>query len=70
MVLTGPEERVHNPPTGGVRVYEEALKAGLHFSLHPFIGKVLSKFSLSMGQVAPNSWRYIIGFLSLCSLHG
>ena len=69
MVLVGPERRVHNPPVGGVKVYEEALKASLHFSLHPFVEKVLDSFILSMAQVAPNSWRYIIGFLSLCNLH-
>ena len=54
IVLAGPEGRVHNPPTGGVGVYE-VLKAGLRFSLHPFVGKVLSKFALSMTQVTPNS---------------
>ena len=70
MVLEGPQERVHNPPAGGVGVYEEALKVGLHFSLHPFVGKVLDRFALGMAQVASNSWCYIIGFLSLCSLHG
>ena len=37
MVLARPQERVHNPPTGGLGIYEEALKAGLHFSLHTFV---------------------------------
>ena len=70
MVLTGPQERVHHPPAGGLGIYEEALKAGLRFSLHPFVVKLVDRFALSLAQIAPNSWRYIIEFLSLCSMHG
>ena len=64
----GPQGRVHAPPAGSIGVYEEALKADLRFSLHPFVGRTLERFELSLAQVMPNSWRYIIGFLSLYSL--
>ena len=63
MVLTGPQGRVHAPPVGSIGVYEEALKVGLHFFLHPFVGRLLERFDLSLAQVTPNSRRYIIGFL-------
>ena len=70
MVLIGPEERVHTPLAGCVGVYEEAMKAGLHFFLHPFVKKVMERFFLSLAQVALNSWHYIVGFVCLCGLIG
>ena len=70
MALAHPQERVHNPPIGGIGIYEETLKAVLRFSLHPFVVKLVGRFALSLAQIVPNSWRYIVGFLSLCSLHG
>ena len=70
MVLMGPQGRVHALPTDSIGVYEVALKASLRFSLHPFMERLLERFELSLAQVTPNSWRYIIGFLSLCSLLG
>ena len=70
MALARPQERVHNPPTGGLGIYEEALKAGLRFSLYPFVVKLVDRFVLSLVQIVPNSWCYIVGFLSLCNLHG
>ena len=68
--LARPRERVHNPPTSRLGVSEEAMKASLHFLLHPFVVKLLDRYALSLAQIVPNSWCYIIGFLSLCSLHG
>ena len=68
--LAIPQERVHNPLAGRMGVYEEAIKIGLYFPLHPFVVKLLDRYALSLAQTAPNSWHYIIGFLSLCSLYG
>ena len=48
MVLAGPRERVHDLPTGSVGVYEEALKAGLYFSLHPFVKILIGRFALTL----------------------
>ena len=70
MVLAASEERVYAPLTGCVGVYEEAMMADLRFSLHPFVVKLLDRYVLSLAQIVPNSWRYIVGFLSLYSLHG
>ena len=70
MILTGPQERVHHLPIGNLGIYKEALKVDLHFSLHPFVVKLVDRFALSLAQIAPKSWHYIIGFLSLCSMQG
>ena len=34
IMLPGPKGRINHPPKACLGVYEEALKAGLHFSLH------------------------------------
>ena len=70
MIFAGPQERVHAPLVGSIGVYEEALKADLRFPFHPFVERVLERFELGLSQVTPNSWCYIIGFLSLCYLLG
>ena len=70
LVLPGSQGRIHAPSVGSIGVYEEALKADLCFPLHPFVGRILERFELSLAQVTTNSWRYIIGFLSLCGLLG
>ena len=48
MILASPQERVHNPPAGGLGIYEAALKASLHFLLHPFVVKLIDRFALSL----------------------
>ena len=55
LVLPTPEGRVHVPPMGCVGVYEEVVKAGLRFSLHLFMKRVIDRFFLSLAQVALNS---------------
>ena len=66
LTLASSDDRIHVPPTGSVGVYEEAMKAGLRFLLHPFVKRIMERFSLSLAQEAPNSWRYIMGFVCLC----
>ncbi|XP_077242481.1 uncharacterized protein LOC143882994 [Tasmannia lanceolata] len=39
-------------------IYEESLRAGLRFPLHPFFTAVLRYYGLAPAQVAPNSWRF------------
>ena len=55
MVLTTSEERIHVPPVDCIGVYEEAMMAGLRFSLHLFMKRVIDRFFLSLAQVALNS---------------
>ena len=68
IVLVDLGGRVDYPPSGYLGVYKEALKANLRFPLHSFIVKLLNVYLLSSAQIMPNSWRFIIGFLSLCFL--
>ena len=48
LTIVSTNDRICFPPTGSVGVYEEALKAGLCFLLHPFIKRVLERFSLGL----------------------
>ena len=66
--LASTDDRIYVPPAGSIRVYEEAMKAGLHFFLHPFVKSIMERFSLSLAQVASNSWHYIVGFVCLCRM--
>ena len=70
LTLASRDDWIHVPPTDSVGVYEEAMKVGLHFPLHPFVKRVMERFSFSLAQVAPNSWRYIMGFVCLCRMLG
>jgi hypothetical protein len=54
------------PPPGSVCVYAHALETGLRFPLHPFFSEVLSHFGVSPGQLTPNGWRVLVGFVVLC----
>ncbi|KAM0899744.1 hypothetical protein ACQ4PT_021094 [Festuca glaucescens] len=58
------------PPPGSVCVYVDALDAGLRLPLHPFFGTVLSHFGLAPGQLAPNGWRALAGFVVLSHFAG
>ena len=70
LILVSSSDRVCFSPTGNIEVYEKPLKAGLHFPLHPFIKRILERFSLGLAQIARNSWRHIVGFIYLCNLIG
>ena len=48
LTLVSTDDRIHVPPMGSIGVYEEAMKAGLRFLLHPFVKRVLEIFSLSL----------------------
>ena len=67
--VPGPSDRVHCPPMGWLGIYEDSLKVGLRFPIHPFVIRLMTKYNMCLAQIAPNSWCIIIGFLSLCLLH-
>ena len=55
------------PPAGAVCLHVHALQAG--FLCKPrqrFYNEVLSHFGIAPGQLAPNSWRTMAGFVGLC----
>ncbi|RWW15984.1 hypothetical protein GW17_00020147 [Ensete ventricosum] len=47
-----------------ISILVDALEAGLRFPLHPTIVECLRWWRISPSQIAPNSWRYLIVFLS------
>ncbi|RZS22313.1 hypothetical protein BHM03_00055066 [Ensete ventricosum] len=63
-------QRPYHPCPRGFNISINALEAGLKFPLHPVIGECLSWRRVSPGQIAPNSWRYIITFLGECKGSG
>jgi hypothetical protein len=51
-------------------VYAHALESGLRFPLHPFFSEALSHFGLAPGQLTPNGWRVLVGFVVICRSAG
>ncbi|RWW85084.1 hypothetical protein BHE74_00006270 [Ensete ventricosum] len=47
-----------------ISILVDALEAGLRFPLHPTIVECLRWWRISPSQIAPNSWCYLIVFLS------
>ena len=58
-------ERPHHLPNGYVILSETYLKFRVRFPLHPFFVDVLKYFGLTMFQVTPNRWAYMIGLFGL-----
>ena len=61
-------ERVQNCPPGTLAIYEEDLAAGLRFPFHDLVVQVLNRYRIIPAQLAPNSFRLIVGFVVLCTL--
>lgn len=66
LTLPRPEHRVSQRLEDGVFFYEDSLKAGLRFPLHPLVKEIMRFYNICPTMVAPNSWRSIIGFISMC----
>ncbi|XBH59355.1 hypothetical protein VPH35_080638 [Triticum aestivum] len=64
-VLAGDRSSCSTPPPGSVCVYLDSLDAGMRLPLHPFFAAVLSHFGLAPGQLSPNGWRAMAGFVAL-----
>ena len=64
--LPGPSDRASTPPPGHFCLYQEAFRAGLQLLLPPFVVALFRFLDISLASVAPNSFRFLIGFLSLC----
>ncbi|THU58481.1 hypothetical protein C4D60_Mb03t14740 [Musa balbisiana] len=47
-----------------------AFEAGLRLPLHPVISSCVSWWRVSLSQIAPNSWRYLVAFLGECHYAG
>ena len=66
--LPGPSDRASTPPPGRFCLYQEAFRAGLLLLLPSFIAALFRFLDISLASVAPNSFRFLIGFLSLCHI--
>ena len=64
--LPGPSDRASAPPPGRFYLYQEAFRAGLQLPLPPFVVALFWFLDISSTSVALNSFRFLIGFLSLC----
>jgi hypothetical protein len=47
-------------------VFESMLVAGVQLPLHDFYVDYLHHYSIAPGQLTPNAWRYLVGFVKLC----
>ncbi|THU58394.1 hypothetical protein C4D60_Mb03t13780 [Musa balbisiana] len=67
-VLLAPEpgQRAYDPIPKGIALTLDAVEAGLRFPLHPVISSCISWWRISLSQMAPNSWRYLVAFLGEC----
>lgn len=66
IALPPPEFKATRPPVGWWCCYEDQLKGGLRFPLHPFLLRVLNYYKVPIAQVVPNGIRIIIRFLLTC----
>ena len=64
--LPGPSDRASTPPSGRFCLYQEAFRAGLRLPLPSFVVALFRFLDIFLASVAPNSFRFLIGFLSLC----
>ncbi|KAL2526743.1 Uncharacterized protein Adt_11797 [Abeliophyllum distichum] len=51
---------------GEVVIYQDSLKAGLRFPLHPFLVEFFCTLNLSPGQLVPNALRMLNYYLLVC----
>ncbi|KAL2499949.1 Uncharacterized protein Adt_25499 [Abeliophyllum distichum] len=65
-----PTEYLPTGRPGEVVIYQDSLKAGLRFPLHPFLVEFFCTFNLSPGQLVPNALRMLNYYLLVCLRHG
>ena len=66
--LLGLSDRASAPPPSCFCLYQEAFRARLRLPLPPFVIALFQFLDISLASVAPNSFRFLIGFLSLCHI--
>ena len=70
LMVPGKDWRASSPPVGWICVYEDQLRVGLRFSLHPFIRVLLQFYQILLTQIVPNGIWLVIKFLLICGEHG
>lgn len=64
--VPGADFRASRPPVGWRCCFEDQLKGGLRFPIHPFICEVLNYFRIPLAQVVPNGMRIVVRFMLSC----
>ena len=64
--------QVHEPYTGFEKlvVYKDQMEGGLQFPLDPFVKSLLNRYNIASGQLHPNSYRILTGYLELMHREG
>ena len=63
--LAVPSGDAHRRQPEFMALYEDSLIAGLHLPLHPLARDVLIYLGITLGQLAPNGWRFLMGAIHL-----
>ena len=70
--LSVTNKKAHEPYTGFEKlvVYMDQMDGGLRFPLDPFVKSFLNRYNIAPGQLHPNSYRILTGFLELMHKEG
>ena len=68
--LSDSNARVHSLPLRRLALYKKNLRADLRFFIFSFIFELFRFYRIAFCSLSPNFFRYIIGFLILCSQIG
>ena len=63
---------MHEPYIGfeKLMVYKDQMEGGLRFPLNPFVKLFLNRYNIAPGQLYPNSYRILTGYLELMHKEG
>ena len=70
--LSVTDKKAHEPYTGFEKlvVYQDQLEGGLRFPLDPFVKLFLNRYNIASGQLHPNSYRILTGYIELMHREG
>ena len=63
---------MHDPYTDDIKlvIYQDQLEGGLRFPLDPFVKLFLNRYNIALGQLHPNSYRILTGYIELMHKEG
>ncbi|KZV21015.1 glucan endo-1,3-beta-glucosidase 6-like [Dorcoceras hygrometricum] len=69
VILRGPDERAHRPPRGFHTFNVNQLEMGLRFPLPRFTAALCQHIKISLSQLAPNSYSFLLSLDILLRYH-
>lgn len=60
------DNKAHMPPRGYFTIYQEQLKEGLGFPVHPLFIETMDYWEIEIGHIAPNRIRQMATFIMIC----